>query len=292
MSNKIFDIVFFHYPCQDGLTSGWIVNKFHNNNIELYPIQHGKKIDITDDFKNKKIIFCDYSPPLEILDELEKIAKEIVILDHHISAQKTLQNKDYAIFDMEKSGAGLTWEYFYPNIDMPNFVQMVQDRDLWKWEIQNSKELTSGLYTICSSIEMYDFKKLFKIFDELYENPFKLDFYIEIGNITNKVLLMKCKYMAKDHLTKITKYKDYNVCIVNCSSDMSSDLGNIISSSENVDFAVLWNYNHPKEEYRISLRSNNKVDVSIIAQEYGGGGHKNASGLTSKINPIILFDNK
>ena len=65
---------------------------------------------------------------------------------------------------------------------------------------------------------------------------------------------MKCKYMAKDHLTKITKYKDYNVCIVNCPSDMSSDLGNIISSSENIDFAVLWNYNNPKEEYRISLR--------------------------------------
>ena len=84
--------------------------------------------------------------------------------------------------------------------------------------------------------------------------------------------------------------KNYNICIVNCSSELTSDLGNIISSNDNVDFAVLWKYNHPKEEYYISLRTNNKVDVSIIAKEYGGGGHKNAAGFATKINPINLFN--
>ena len=38
------------------------------------------------------------------------------------------------------------------------------------------------------------------------------------------------------------------------------------------------------------IDKDNKVDVSIIAKEFGGGGHKNASGFATKINPTILFN--
>jgi oligoribonuclease NrnB/cAMP/cGMP phosphodiesterase (DHH superfamily) len=291
MTDKIYDIVLFHYPCQDGLSSGWIVNKFHkehNITIDLYPIQHGKIIDI-ERLTNKKVIFCDYAPSKEVIEEIEKVALKITILDHHISSQKALEDKDYAIFDMNKSGAGLTWDYFY-NVDCPLFIKMVEDRDIWKWKIPKSKEFTAGLSTICSSFEMYDFDKLFNIFDEILINPFKFDFYIELGDIINKSIMIKCKYMALESVKKINHYKNYNVCIVNCSYELSSDLGNILSSYDNVDFAVLWRYNHTKEEYYVSLRSNDKADVSLIAKEFGGGGHKNASGFLTKINPIILFN--
>ena len=292
MTDKIYDIVLFHYPCQDGLASGWITNDFHqkqNSKIELYPIQHGDIIDL-EKLTNKRVIFCDYAPSKEILDEIEKVTIKITILDHHISSQKALVDKPYAIFNMTKSGAGLTWEYFFPNVKMPDFIQMIQDRDIWTWKIPNSREFTSGFSTVVSGIELYDFAELFELFDDLCEYPNKNIFYIELGNVINKTIMMKCKQIAKEHLTKINYYKNYNVCIVNCSSELTSDLGNILSSNDNVDFAVLWKYNHPKEEYYISLRSNNKVDVSLIAKEYGGGGHKNASGFAPKINPIILFN--
>ena len=102
--------------------------------------------------------------------------------------------------------------------------------------------------------------------------------------------MIKCKYMAQESLKKIDRYQNYNVCIVNCSSDLTSDLGNILASSDECDFAALWKYNHTKEEYYVSLRSDNKADVSLIAKEFGGGGHKNAAGFSTKINPIILFN--
>ena len=34
-------------------------------------------------------------------------------------------------------------------------------------------------------------------------------------------------------------------------------------------------------EYRVSLRSKGEVDIGAIAKEYGGGGHKNASGCSA-----------
>jgi phosphoesterase RecJ-like protein len=34
-------------------------------------------------------------------------------------------------------------------------------------------------------------------------------------------------------------------------------------------------------EYRVSLRSKGDVDINAIAKEFGGGGHKNASGCSA-----------
>lgn len=290
-ANNFFDIVLFHYPCQDGLTSGWITDhyhKTHNQTIELYPIQHGTAIEYSR-LESKRVLFCDYAPSLEILNELEKIATTITILDHHISAKNALENKSYAVFDMNKSGAGLTWSYFYPDIETPKFIQMVQDRDIWTWKLPNSRPFTAGLYTMCQSCNTYEFDTIFKIFDEFFANIENVNKCIELGIIVDKVSMNKANGIAKDHVKKIDVWRDHKVCIVNCFADLSSDVGDIIGSNENVDFVVLWNYNHPTSEYRISLRSKNKVDVSKIAKEFGGGGHVNASGFSTKTNPINLF---
>jgi oligoribonuclease NrnB/cAMP/cGMP phosphodiesterase (DHH superfamily) len=206
MTDKIYDIVLFHYPCQDGLASAWVVQLYHTNQdkeIELYPIQHGKTINL-ERLTNKRVICCDYAPPKEVLDQVEKVASKITILDHHISSQKALVDKPYAIFDMTKAGVGLTFEYFFPDIKMPKFLKMIQDRDIWTWKIKNSREFTSGFYTACSGIEMYDFDKLFELFNELYyKNDLdKFNFYINIGEIINKSTMLKCKYIALDHLKK------------------------------------------------------------------------------------------
>jgi phosphoesterase RecJ-like protein len=34
------------------------------------------------------------------------------------------------------------------------------------------------------------------------------------------------------------------------------------------------------DEYRVSLRSKGDIDVCEVAKQFGGGGHKNASGCT------------
>jgi len=44
--------------------------------------------------------------------------------------------------------------------------------------------------------------------------------------------------------------------------------------------AVIFFKQEKGDEYRISLRSKGDIDIGVIAKEYGGGGHKNAAGLT------------
>jgi phosphoesterase RecJ-like protein len=44
--------------------------------------------------------------------------------------------------------------------------------------------------------------------------------------------------------------------------------------------AVVFFKQEKGDEYRVSLRSKGDVDINVVAKEYGGGGHKNASGCT------------
>jgi len=44
--------------------------------------------------------------------------------------------------------------------------------------------------------------------------------------------------------------------------------------------AVVFFKQEKGDEYRVSLRSKGNIDIGAIAKEYGGGGHKNAAGLT------------
>ena len=44
--------------------------------------------------------------------------------------------------------------------------------------------------------------------------------------------------------------------------------------------AVVFFKQEQGDEYRVSLRSKGDIDIGVIAKEYGGGGHKNAAGVT------------
>jgi len=296
--NKIFDIVVFHYPCQDGLVSAWAANLYHQKNnkpVELYPIQHGTPLNI-ERLRNKSVLFCDYAPTDEYIDTLEKICSNIIILDHHITSANRII-RAYAYFDMSRSGAGIVWDYFFDNT-RPEFINWVEDRDLWKWKYKDTANFYAGIQLVLSTLKYDDFNSMFNIFDEIYNNPSKSLYYIELGDLINRSIQQKASNIAYSHSKKSDTYldthnnKEYNICIVNCPTDIISEVGSILTKDYNFDFAVLWRYNHPNSEYIISMRANNNnaiVDVSEIARKYGGGGHKSAASFTSKTNPHILF---
>jgi nanoRNase/pAp phosphatase (c-di-AMP/oligoRNAs hydrolase) len=49
---------------------------------------------------------------------------------------------------------------------------------------------------------------------------------------------------------------------------------------ENLDYVIIIN----AQKNKISLRSKKEIDVSIIAQKNGGGGHKNAAGFSTEFD--------
>ena len=63
------------------------------------------------------------------------------------------------------------------------------------------------------------------------------------------------------------------------SSEDTDNFVNYVRSVKGVEVAVLFRQT-AAEQYKISLRSKGRVDMSTLAQALGGGGHKNAAGST------------
>jgi hypothetical protein len=96
--------------------------------------------------------------------------------------------------------------------------------------------------------------------------------------IINQTLKKKsaCKWITQDdHI--------YDAWIVN-SNVFQSEIGNILC---NIDphlypFAIIWHVEPGlyKDVVRVSLRSTGDFSVAKLAEDWGGGGHKNAAGCT------------
>jgi oligoribonuclease NrnB/cAMP/cGMP phosphodiesterase (DHH superfamily) len=283
------DIVFFHSPCQDGIGAAWVANKYakENNLKYLFVGISNNSNPIETDINDKNIIFFDYAPSEEQIKTLN-CAKAFFIVDHHKTNEERLKNYSNTIFNLNKSGAGLAWEYFYPDRSIPLFLQMIQDRDLWKWEIPMSRAFCDGLFTYCISMTTSN-SNVFELFDTIHNDTNKFNEIYALGVILEKKKQKQLENIASTVTKKTYIYDNYKVCITNCDHELASDLGNMILLKYDFDFVVCWKYDHINEEYWLSLRANNKVDVSEICKKYGGGGHKNASGCSTKIHPSILF---
>ena len=61
------------------------------------------------------------------------------------------------------------------------------------------------------------------------------------------------------------------------SAEDTDNFVNFVRSVKGVEVAVLFRETAP-EQYKISLRSKGRVDLSALAQSLGGGGHRNAAG--------------
>jgi len=283
------NILYYHNPCQDGFASMFVANKFLKD-CHIVPYSHGQNIQ--DIYTGKTIYFLDMAPSLEVFHKLNK-SNRVIILDHHISNYKEYKdimekNKDI-IIKMENSGVGVVWEYF-TDVPMPYFLKLIEDRDLWKFNYPETKEFCEALYFTTSSTD--SFSESMAIFDELYENPEKLQYYLNLGKLLVKQKNNKIKYLTDKYIQKVYKYEGHNLCMANVENDLVSDLGNSLSSRPECDFAILWRYDHEYEKYNLSFRSTDKVDVSEICKKFGGGGHKNAAGCSIQKHPLKVFNDE
>jgi len=131
----------------------------------------------------------------------------------------------------------------------------------------------------------------FRLFAELFDDPTKTHKVIEMGTVLNKHRQVKIRRIVKSISKKTYKFRGYTVICHNTSSELTSDLGNALTSNGHCDLAVLWTYSHVDEKYGISLRSSGQVDCAKLAAEIlGGGGHRNAAGGSHAMHPSFLFN--
>lgn len=275
-------IILYHANCNDGSTSAlaaWM--KLGDAGHRYIAVMHGQPPP--KEVVGEDVLIVDFCYAKDVL--LNMGAKSIHILDHHISAKKDLSSPFAADknitfhFDMTKSGAVLTWEYFFPDQTAPMLFQYVQDRDIWNNVFAESAWLSFGL-------EVYS--QNFRDWRQLVDDEQQLKQTISNGKAIFTFIQQECAKIMKS-----IEYMDiagHQVPVVNAPSFLASELlHNILLEQPNAPFAVSYSDMLDQGVRYFSLRSeDHRQDVSTIAKQLGGGGHRNASGFSVQLKKGVL----
>ena len=264
-------VIIYHADCSDGFGGAWAAWKKFGNKAEYISIQPSD--DFVAGLKNKEIYLIDVSYKPDSLKKLMAANKRVTGIDHHISGREsTMMTQNYS-FNNNHSGAVLAWKYFHHKKPVPKILSHIEDTDLWKFKIKNTKEIFAYL-------DLFDFS--FPLWDKLaveIENVKTKKKFVEIGNIIFKYENKLVQRMVSQNaeLVIFEGYKTLAVNSPNFSSQIGAALAKILPP-----IAIIWS--ERKGKIIVSLRSDGSVDVSALAKKHGGGGHKAASGFSQNIN--------
>jgi uncharacterized protein len=266
-------LVIYHGGCPDGFAAAYALSSHFRldagKSCDLVPGVHGQP---PPDVTGRDVYIADFSYRRPVLKEMCRRAASVVVIDHHVSAEKDLQGLELehdnlrVIFNMHKSGAVLAWEFFH-DTPPPKLFLHIQDRDLWQFALEGTNDIYAALMS-----RPLDFI----LWEQLCNGPASLESLLSEGRAINRYR----RRMIDLHKEKavMTSIAGYQVPVVNCYEDIMSDL--IGELAEEHPFAA--GYQDQGNLRKWSLRSRNKgADVSKIASAYGGGGHRNAAGFTT-----------
>ncbi len=276
-------LVVYHGDCYDGFTSAFIAHEYFGGKVDLWPAKYGEPPPMVE-ADGRTVYILDFSYPRDSMLALGKVARCIVVLDHHKTAREALDGLEFEVecaadvyFDMDRSGAGMTWDYFYPDEPRPWWVDRVEDRDLWRFRLGESTKL---VHAYIASL------------------PMKLDFWrqrLQLGSLKaaesagQSILGYIDTYLDKaiqearlvqwdPWLAHETQSKYLHVAVLNIPYQNASEAADkMLAKFPSADFSCGY-FQRFDGRWQYSLRSRSDFDVSEIAKLFGGGGHAQAAG--------------
>jgi nanoRNase/pAp phosphatase (c-di-AMP/oligoRNAs hydrolase) len=259
-----------------------VVYHYFAGNVDMIPSSYNQEPDFTN-CADREVYVVDFSFKKQVLKKLLGIAHKVILLDHHKTAFEELSldpERAYeggifelgrtmtAHLDTNRSGAGITWDFFYGDNKRPLLVTLVEDRDLWRFTNELSEPFHTATPLYPFTVE--DWRKLL------------------LNDDTVRTMANNGKYLLAYHKSLLEKSMRATVCSAqldghetlacNLPPVFASEAGHILAE-ETKTMGVVW-FTTPKGDVAVSLRSIGDFDVSAIAKKFGGGGHKHAAGFT------------
>ena len=264
-------LVIYHGGCLDGFTAAWCMYQRFGAEAEYTPAFYGQTAP---EVKGREVYLVDFSYPREMLLRMHAEAASLLVLDHHKTAEEDLKGLEWAQFDMNRSGAGMAWDWAFPHKPRPVFVDYVEDRDLWRFALESSKAVNAYI----SAQEM-----TLSRWDELSKLT-----CIYMASAGQGVLHYVDRYVREMSLqAQKQPFLGYaDIPVVNAPYINTSEL--VGALAEGALFAVGW-FLRGDGKVQYSLRSRGEFDVSALAKSQGGGGHKNAAGFVIELDKAHLL---
>jgi oligoribonuclease NrnB/cAMP/cGMP phosphodiesterase (DHH superfamily) len=269
--------VLSHGNCFDGFAAAYTARAFYPADaVEYFWGIYSKPIPRLPG--GEVLLVTDFYLTWEQIQEEARRYKKIIVIDHHETAQKHLAEhlgsqrvgdcQVEIIFDMNHSGAYLTWKYFLGEASMPNFIKHISDRDTWKFEMENTKKFHAALVS---------YPMDFTVWDHLFTDQGVVKLIVE-GPACKRYMDQLVQNIIQGSF--LVKEGPYKIAIVNTTVAWSEVGESLLIKHPDADFSMT--YTVHSDCIQMSLRSDNKnpraINVAEYAERFGGGGHRNAAG--------------
>lgn len=261
----------------------YIKNNYPSVDVDVYLQSFSDKFNFirySDEVKHEKtdkiydfFIMLD-SSSLDRLGEFTDMfnnAKETICIDHHIS------NEKYAMENIVFPKASSTCEVLYGLMDedmIDNhiaealYMGIVHDSGAFKYSNTSAETMNIAGKLMEKGIP----------FTSIIDNTFYTKTYVQ-NQILGRALLESVLFFDEKCIFSVVTQREmdfYNISY--------KDLDGIVEQlriTKGVECAIFM-YETGEMEFKVSMRSNEIVDVSAIATYFGGGGHIRAAGFNMK----------
>jgi nanoRNase/pAp phosphatase (c-di-AMP/oligoRNAs hydrolase) len=274
-------LVIYHADCLDGLGAAWSAFCKLGNQGRYIPARYGD--DIPDFKPGATLYILDFSYSPQLLVDASAKAGRIILIDHHMTAMEQCNDffkaqplpENLSInFDMSRSGCVLSWQHFFHDLKPPKILLHIEDRDIWRFKLDDTREITTALY-----------ERMPVTFSEI--GTLDLAELLAVGRIQLKQFSGMVQKLANSaHSVSVAGQIGL---AVNSPSFFSSDLGQLLAEKSGT-FGMTYQYDGRKQQWTFSLRSIGDYDVGHLALGFGGGGHRNAAGFALKNNPFLTLN--
>jgi len=254
----------YHGNCADGFASAWVVRKALGDDVDFHA---GVYQDAPPNVEGRDVVMVDFSYKRLVLEQIRKQAASVLILDHHKTAEADLRDLPgvLSVFDMNRSGARITWDYYFPSQEPPKLLLHIEDRDLWRFVLPWTREIQANVFSYPYEFEVWD-----RLMNEPIETLAKEGYAIERKHFKDIAELVK---VCRREMT----IGGIVVPVASLPYTLTSDAGHLMATEHPSHIGVCY-WDTPAGRV-FSLRSTDDgPDVSEIAKQYGGGGHAHASG--------------
>ena len=291
MKKQIKRLGIYHSKDTDGHFSGAVL-KYKYPDIELRGWDYRDEVPSFESMEGyDEIILIDITFPFDILQELGTKTK-LTVIDHHVSFKKQVDNHlqighdvvtdelksitfEY-IYDDKLSACELGFKYYFGYI--PPIVELVGKYDTWRangtdeWEetVLPMKYYLYGKVNKPEDVKNYWFDSV----EELYHEDI-IDNMLEIGKSIMEYERKMDESKTNSYAFERDVYGLRALCINTNFMSSETMMTKFDSSKHDIMIGFAYNGNN----WGVSLRSvGDKVDVSQIAKERGGGGHSQSAG--------------
>jgi oligoribonuclease NrnB/cAMP/cGMP phosphodiesterase (DHH superfamily) len=269
MTTSLTPIILYHANCDDGFGAAYAAWRHFGDSAEYQPVEHGDSVSL-ERLARRQVYILDFSFSPDVIGAMSQVSTQVTMLDHHKSAAEQWQGvvpatNTVITFDMDRSGAQMSWDHFHPGVTRPILIDHIGDRDLWRFTLPDTNAFCAGLSILPATFEAW--------------HTVTPDTLIASGRVIVEFQQHQIDGVMSRELRPVTLggYHGLAANVINNTSEVGHEIAKR-SGTFSLTFSI------KGDDVICSLRSVAPFDVSEIAKRYGGGGHAQASGFTMTLN--------